>query len=150
MPTDPMVVSLVMGERSLQICGVSDYATQLYRALEETSEVIPHLHAVNARTGIADAGAVLETLRSIRADHPHIVHFQYPSLAYNRRLIALLLPALVHLRRRRSRPRIVVTFHESANPTRFWELRYGAALKAADAVIRVAETVEFSPWQGRV
>ena len=144
-PRDAVTVCLVMGERSAEICGVSDYTRHLCDALREIGGVNVRLHAVNDISGRADVAAVRRTFGLIRRSAPDVVHFQLPSVAYNKRVAPFLLPSLIRWGTRR-RPRVVLTFHESSNPTRLWECRYGAALLAADAVIRVAPTVEVAGW----
>lgn len=101
-------IVLISGAVSDAPCGVADYTLQLGRALERLGLWVELYHA--RRWGL---GSTWEHLRAIRALRPHIVHIQYPAVAYGKglapQLLAMLMPH-----------RVVVTLHElsQAHPAR--------------------------------
>jgi glycosyltransferase involved in cell wall biosynthesis len=92
-------------------------------------------------------------LRGILQSGPDVVHFQWPSRAYERTVTVFGLPLAIKLLGRIPRPHrpaVVMTFHESTTPTLAWNIRYAIALLGADGVIRVAEEVVLGSSHRRI
>jgi len=95
-----MKIAMITGSYPPNVCGVGDYTERLMSSLEQRG------HSVEVITGggwgLSDAPAVLKRINACGAD---IVHLQYPTVGYGRKLGPQLI-ALVE--------RGVVTIHEAS------------------------------------
>jgi glycosyltransferase involved in cell wall biosynthesis len=114
-----MRILLISGSYPPEMCGVGDYTLHLACALAKQSNCIGILtHQTlqisdTAVTQVHFAGGwqwwrLFSILANLRSWHPDIVHLQYPSLGYPRRVA----PILLTLYLRFMRVRLIITLHE--------------------------------------
>lgn len=141
-------ILLISGEYPPDIGGVGDYTRQLALALRErgwraavlgSRGLLHEPHQTTPESLPRQRITWRAVDRAIAQIRPSIVHVQYQTGAYHMRPSINLLPW--HLRRRRSRPRIVVTAHDlrlpylfpKAGPARGWVT--ARLLRDADSVV---------------
>jgi glycosyltransferase involved in cell wall biosynthesis len=141
----PVRICLVTGEADTRRCGVADYTGHLAFHLNRTTDLTCEIRAFR-RVDQTPTEAGRRLLVQLLQDPPDIVHFQWPSRAYEGVVSVFLWPLTLKMARRihGRRPKVVMTFHESTTPTLAWSLRYGMALLGADGVIRVSEGVRMA------
>jgi polysaccharide biosynthesis protein PslF len=130
-------ISLVSGTLAPMRCGIGDYTTRLAHVLSQQPNITLSVIAsrdANAQAdfsvypiattwGWRDLLPILQTLNELK---PDVVHYQYPTAVYKRRLLITFLPVLVtlfSLLKFRRPPRAVATIHEYASFTKIGKIR---------------------------
>lgn len=132
-------------------CGVGDYTVQLARSLaaqpgtEVALLVAEHGAPPDAVDGVHlltipdwRAGRMQAALGTIRRFQPDVIHFQYPSQGFGKRILPELLPLVA---RRLLHIPVVQTWHEFWHPLRFYR---AVRVAACDAAVFVRP--EFEAW----
>jgi glycosyltransferase involved in cell wall biosynthesis len=120
-PEKPMKVLFITGSFPPMKCGVGDYTYILAKAMagreniqvsvitskdtEGTSDSRPIVVPLMKQWSFSESSAVLRFLESWR---PDVVHIQYPTLGYAKRLMPSFLPLLIH----REGYKVVQTWHD--------------------------------------
>jgi glycosyltransferase involved in cell wall biosynthesis len=95
-----MKIALITGSYPPDADGIGDYTSQLVHSLIQQGVTVEVIHRTNWR--LSNMGSII---KSIRACNPDIVHMQYPTAGYGRRLTPQLLSLLIPS---------VVTVHEAS------------------------------------
>jgi glycosyltransferase involved in cell wall biosynthesis len=138
----PLRILLISGSMPPMRCGVGDYTERLAHALALAGQHVTVLTSTAAgatntpfstlpRIGNWDARCLAAARETARDLAPHVVHLQYPSIGYERRLSPSWLPAALQA----LTPVLVQTWHDV--PSRKGRFRYLPNALTRDTVVSV-------------
>lgn len=149
-----MRAALIAGSYPPDPCGVGDYTARLAEALGRNGlgvdVVVParpdrvqradYLRPIISSFGVVGLAQLAAGIARLA---PEVVHIQYPTLGFGRRLGPRLLPTLLRLRARRSR--VVVTLHDPAR-NRLALVYNTLPILAAHGVVFVEDRNVLTQW----
>ncbi len=95
-----MKIALITGSYPPDTCGIGDYTSQLAIALRQKGVTVEVICRMNWR--LSNIGNIVRTIRSV---NPDIVHIQYPTVGFGKKLTPQLLSLLIPS---------VITVHEAS------------------------------------